>query len=189
MGVQAMSATKEAELTSAVLMYALRCLQEGDQTALREMNFGPAEVKALSGMSMSDFCQLESLRAHCLSVALNRDVYWPMMSQLKSRRESESLQHELIAADASLDMMQTFFGMSGREYAKLRKTLMVKVTTGRPLEPDDEEIEKLWSAWREREDQVHDGLLPPHEYLRIHEETGVAIRAIWRQARTWLDYA
>jgi hypothetical protein len=184
-----MSGTKEAELTSAVLMYALRCLQEGDQSALREMNFGPNEVKALRDMSMGDFCHLESLRAHCLSVALNRDAYWPMMSQLKSRRDSETLQHELISADASLDMMQTFFGMSGREYAKLRKTLMVKVTTGRPLEPDDDEIERLWTAWKEREEQVHDGLLPPGEYLGMHAETGVAIRAIWRQTRTWLDYA
>ena len=173
-----MIGSKEAELTSAVMMYALRCLQEGDQSALREMNFGPAEVQALQDLNMGDLCQLESLRAHCLQVALNRDVYWPMMAQLKQRRESEELQHQLIAADASLDMMRTFFGMSGREYARLRKTLLVT----------DEEIERLWAAWRERDDQVRDGLLPPEEYLRIHEETGVAIRAIWRQTRTWLDY-
>ena len=183
-----MSGTKEAELTSAVMMYALRCMQEGDQTSLREMNFGPAEVQALRDMSMGDLCQLESLRAHCLSVALNRDVYWPMMSQLRRRRESEELQHTLISADASLEMMQTFFGMSGREYAKLRKTLLVKVSTGRPAEPNDDDIEKLWAAWREREEQVRDGLLPPEEYLNIHQETGVSVRAIWRQTRTWLDY-
>jgi hypothetical protein len=35
---------------------------------------------------------------------------------------------------------------------------------------------------------VKDGLLPPEEYLHIHEETGVSLRAIWRQTRTWLDY-
>ena len=183
-----MTGTKEAELTSAVMKYALRCLLEGDQPALREMNFGPAEVQALREISMGDLCHLESLRAHCLDVALNRDVYWPMMGQLKHRRESEELQHALITADASLDMMQTFFGMSGREYARLRKTLLVNVTTGRPAEPSEAEIEKLWAAWREREDRVKEGLLPPEEYLHIHEETGVSLRAIWRQTRTWLDY-
>lgn len=183
-----MISSKEAELTSAVMMYALRCLQEGDQSALREMNFGPAEVQALQDMSMGDLCQLETLRAHCLQVALNREVYWPMMAQLKRRRESEELQHALITADASLEMMQTFFGMSGREYARLRKTLLASITTGRPNEPSEEEVERLWAAWREREDQVQDGLLPPEEYLRIHEQTGVAVRAIWRQTRTWLDY-
>ena len=180
---------KEAELTSAVMMYALRCLQEGDQTALREMNFGPAEVQALQEMNMGDLCQLETLRAHCLDVALNREVYWPMMAQLKRKRESEDLQHALIAADASLEMMQTFFGMSGREYARLRKTLLIEISTGRPSEPSEEEVERLWAAWRDREELVKDGLLPPEEYLGIAEETGVAIRAIWRQTRTWLDYA
>lgn len=33
--------TKESELVMAVLLYAIRCLAEGDQHALRGMNFGP----------------------------------------------------------------------------------------------------------------------------------------------------
>ena len=74
-----MMTSKEAQLTSAVMVYALRCLQEGDQGALRDMNFGPAEIRALQDLSMGDLCHLEKVRAHCLSVALNRDVYWPML--------------------------------------------------------------------------------------------------------------
>lgn len=179
---------KEAELTSAVMRFAIRCLQEGDKASLREMNFGPAEVEALREMTMGDLCQLESLRSHCLSVALDRQVYWPMISQLKRRRESEELQHALVAADAPLDMMQTFFGMGGREYSRLRQTLMVQMTVGRPTEPSEDEIEKLWAAWQERENKVVDTLLPPEEYLNICDETGVSVRTIWRQAQTWLDH-
>jgi len=184
-----MMTSKEAQLTSAVMVYALRCLQEGDQGALRDMNFGPAEIRALQDLSMGDLCHLEKVRAHCLSVALNRDVYWPMLSQLKQRREHESLQHKLIQADASLDMMQTFFGMSGREYAKLRRALLLRMSAGRPAEPSEEEVVRIWAAWREREDQLQDGLLPPEEYLNIHEETGVPLRAIWRQTRMGLNFA
>ena len=44
-----MEGTKEADLITAVLMYALRCLAEGDQVALRNMNFGPREIEALRG--------------------------------------------------------------------------------------------------------------------------------------------
>ena len=182
------SITKEAQLTSAVMAYALRCLQEGDQSALRDMKFGPAEIRSLQEISMGDLCHLEKVKAHCLDVALNRDVFWPMLSQLKKRRESESLQHDLIQADASLDMMQTFFGMSGREYAKLRRTLMVRISSGRPAEPSDEEIVRIWAAWRAREDKLQDGLLPPEEYLKIQEEIGVPLRAIWRQTRLGLDF-
>lgn len=182
-----MTGTKEAQLTSAIMAFALHCVQEGDQSALRAMNFGPAEIRALQDLSMGDLCHLKEVRAHCLDVVLNRDVYWPMLSQLKQRRESESLQHSLIQADASLDMMQTFFGMSGREYAKLRRILMVRISAGRPAEPSEEEISRIWAAWRAREEKLEDGLLPPEEYLNIHQETGVPLRAIWRQTRLGLD--
>ena len=184
----AVTVTKEAQLTSAVIMYALRSLQDGDLAALRGMNFGPAEVQALRELNMGDLCHLQSLRAHCLDIALNRDVYWPILAQLKQRRESEELQHALISADAPLEMMSTFFGISGREYSKLRHTLLVNGTTGRPPEPNDEEIEKIWASWRLRESQQEDGLLPPAEYLNIHKETGVPMRSIWRQTRMGLDF-
>lgn len=183
-----MSHSKEAELTTAVMTFALRCLKEGDQTALRDMNFGPAEVQALQEVSMGDLCHLESIRSHCLNVALNRDVYWPMLSQLKYLRESEGLQHDLIKADAPLDMMQTFFGMSGREYSKLRRTLLVEISTGRPAEPDEQEIEAIWKAWRARKEHLHDGLLPPEEYLEISRDTDLPVRAVWRQTRLGLDF-
>jgi len=184
-----MMVSKEAQLTSAVMMYALRCLQEGDQGALRAMNFGPAEIQALKDLGMADLCQLEHVRAHCLAVELNRDVYWPMLNQLRTRRASEDLQHELIKADAPLDMMQTFFGMSGREYAKLRKLMLSHVSTGRPAEPTESEIEAIWSAWRAHKAEVNDGLLPPEAYLAIHRDTEASLRAIWRQTRLGLDFA
>lgn len=182
-----MTGTKEAQLTSALMAFALHCVQEGDQSALRAMNFGPAEIRALKDLHMGDLYHLNEVKAHCLDVALNRDVYWPMLSHLKQRRESESLQHSLIQADASLDMMRTFFGISGREYSKLRRLLMVRVSTGRPAEPSEEEVVRIWAAWRAREEKLQDGLLPPEEYLNIHLETGVALRAIWRQTRLGLD--
>lgn len=184
-----MIGSKEAELTSAVMFYAIRCLAEGDQSALRNMNFGPREVEALRDMSFGDLCHIETLRAHCLRIALNREVYWPMVAHLKLRRESEDLQKMLIVADAPLEMMQTLFGMSGREYARLRRMLVVETVTGRPPEPSEEETEKLWAAWKARVDGLRDGLLPPATYLEIHEESGLPLRLIWGQTRRWADYA
>lgn len=187
MEANVMSVTKEARLTSAIMSFALHCLHEGDQGALRAMNFGPAEIRALQDLHIGDLHHLNQVKAHCLDIVLNRDVYWPMLSQLKRRRESESLQHNLIQADASLDMMRTFFGMSGREYSKLRRLLMVRISAGRPAEPSEDEVVRIWAAWRAREEKLQDGLLPPAEYLTIHEETGVPLRAIWRQTRLGLD--
>lgn len=183
-----MLGNKESQLTSAVLLYAIRCLVEGDQAALRSMNFGPREVEALREMNLGDLCRIETLRAHCLQVALNRDVYWPMVAHLRHRRDDEELQQALIAADAPHELMRTFFGMSGREYARLRRMLVVNTVVGRPPEPTEEETERLWDAWQRRADLEEDGLLPPNEYLDIAEETAIPLRVIWHQTRRWLDY-
>jgi len=55
-----------------------------------------------------------------------------MVEHLRQQRESEEIQQILIAADAPLEMMQTLFGLSPREYSQLRRMLSVDQSVGRP---------------------------------------------------------
>lgn len=183
-----MQNTKESELIIAILMYALRCLAESDQTALRNMNFGPREIEALREMTLADLYRVESLRAHCLRVALNREVYWPMMEHLRRQRETEETEQALIAADAPLEMMQTLFGLGAKEYSRLRRTLSVDPSVGRPPEADEESTHLLWHAWDRRIEGEEKDLLPATEYLELHTETGVSMRAIWNLTQRWSKY-
>ena len=183
-----MQGTKESDLVTAVLMYALRCLAEGDQIALRNMNFGPRETQALREMTLADLYREESLRAHCLNIALNREVYWPMMDHLRLQRETEETEQALIAADAPLEMMQTLFGLGAREYTRLRRMLSVDPSVGRPPEADEETTHRLWYAWDRRVDGEENDLLPAAEYLELHAETGVSMRAIWNLTQRWSQY-
>ncbi len=183
-----MMGNKESELTTAVMQYAIRCLAEGDQLALRNMNFGPREVEALREMNLGDMCHIDTLRAHCLKIALNREVYWPMVAHLRNRREAGELQKALISADAAQDMMQHFYGMGAREYVRLRRMLVVESISGRPPEPNEVETQRLWDAWKQRIEGREEILLRPEEYLAMHEETGIALRAIWSQTCRWAEY-
>ena len=183
-----MMGNKESELTTAIMQYAIRCLAEGDQAALRNMNFGPREVEALREMNLGDMCHIETLRAHCLKIALNREVYWPMVAHMRNRREAGELQKELISADAAQDMMQHFYGTGSREYVRLRRMLVVESISGRPPEPNEVETQTLWDAWKQRIEGREGMLLRPEEYLTMHEETGIALRAIWSQTRRWAEY-
>ncbi len=188
MGVAAMESTKEADLVTAVLMYAMRCLAEGDQAALRNMQFGPHEIEALREMNLADLYRIESLRAHCLEIALNRQVYWPMIEHLRRQRETEDTLQSLLAADAPLEMLQILFGLNARDYSRLRRTLSVNPSVGRPPEPDEESSHRLWAAWSSRADGEASGLLPPADYLALHQETGVPLRAIWNLTQRWAQY-
>ena len=162
-----MESTKESDLVTAVLMYAMRCLAEGDHAALHNMKFGPREIEALREMNLSDLYRIESLRAHCLDIALNRQVYWPMIEHLRAQRESEETLHSLIAADAPHEMLLILFGLNARDYSRLRRTLSVSPSVGRPPEVDDESSHRLWDVWSKKFDGESTGLLAPADYLRI----------------------
>ena len=183
-----MDGNKESDLIRAVLMYAIRCLAEGDQGALRNMNFGLREIEALRDMNLADLYRVELLRAHCLRIDLNRQVYWPMIDHLRRERESEQLQHELIGADAPFEMMHRMFGTSSREYSRLRRMLLVDPSVGRPLQPDEPSTHKIWNAWMKRVEGEQDGPLSANEYLAIHREIGVSMRSIWNLTQRWNEY-
>lgn len=183
-----MSGSKEADLVTAILMYAIRCLAEGDQPALRGMNFGPREVEMLREMNLADLHRVESLQAHCLDIRLDREVYWPMMEHLRRERLAEQLQQTLIQADAPLEMMQSLFGLGAREYTRLRRLLGVPPSVGRPPEPDEAMGHRLWRAWSNHVEEADAGQLAPQTYLALHQETGAPMRAVWTLTQRWSQY-
>lgn len=183
-----MKGTKEAELVTAVLMYAVRCLAEGDLAALRHMKFGAREIEALREMSLPDFYRVEVLRAHCLEIRLNRQVYWPMIEYLREQRKSEEVLQSLITADAPREMLQVLFGLNSREYGRLRRSLSVDPSSGRPPAPDEDGSHELWKIWSARTDHDASGLLAPKGYLELQRETGLSMRAIWYLTRRWVQY-
>jgi hypothetical protein len=183
-----MSSSKEADLTTAVLLYAMRCLAEGDQQALRAMNFGPKELEALKDMNLSDLYRADALRVHCLKIGLDRAVFWPMLEHLQRQRETEDLQRTMIVADAPLEMMQQLFGLSSREYTRWRRLLTLAPSVGRPSEPSEEDTHKLWYAWEDRKQVRGDNPLIASDYLALQQKTDIGLRAIWLLVQRWEDY-
>ncbi len=183
-----MERTKEADLVTAVLIYAMRCLAEGDHAALRDLHFGVKEIEALRAMQVADLYRIGALRAHCLEITLNRQVYWPMIHRLIEQRATEETIQTLIAADAPQEMMQVLFGLNPRDYTRLRRILSVDPAVGRPRELDESSSHRLWAVWSDRVEGETSGLLRPEAYLDIHRDTGLSMRAIWNQTQRWAQY-
>lgn len=183
-----MSMSKEADLTLAVLLYAMRCVAEGDQQALRSLNFGPQELDALMKLDMGDLYGVDALGVHCLKIDLNREVFWPMLDHLRHQREAQDLQRKLLAADAPFEMLQHFFGMSAREYGRLRKMLTLAPATGRPPELKESATHTLWYAWQALVQDADGQSLSAQQYLDLHTSTGIGLRSLWAHIQRWEAY-
>ena len=99
---------------------------------------------AKRALSLDDRYRMASLRAHCLSIRLDRKLFRPMIERLRALRESEALQMEPIKADAPSERMRRCFGLGGLEYARLRRMLVASPAVGRPPEPDEDTAHRLW---------------------------------------------
>jgi hypothetical protein len=182
-----MSATKESELITAVMLYATRCSVEGDHNALHAMNFGPREVDALTDVALGDIQRMASLRAHCLRIELNRGLFWPLIEHLRRQRTGDTLLNDLIDADASLDMVRAFYGVGSLEYSKIRQWRGLSEGIGRPRQPTEPETHAVWKVWKQRVRASGTVGLPADDYLRIQRETAVSLRLIWNLTREWAE--
>ena len=177
--------TKEGSLVSAVFMYAMRCLAEGDMLALQHMQFGEKEVTALRELHMLDLSRVESMKAHCLSISLNRQVFWPMIDLLKRERKNEDVLSELVEKDAPFEMLHELFGVATREYSSRRRHLPATLGQGRPQLPVRELEDQLYAAWRRLVDDRESFELFGNDYLNLHAKTGVSLRAVWSLISQW----
>jgi len=183
-----MSGSKEAELLAAVFLYATRCLAEGDQQALRGMNFGPKEIAALRELGLEDLYQAGVVQVHCVDIRLNRRAYWPLIAHLRRTREAETVKRELMRLDAPLEMMQSLFRLTPREYTRLRRLLVPEPAIGRPPEADEATSQALWRAWSRRIREASSGRLEPQAYLELQQETGAPLRTVWALTERWSVY-
>ena len=180
--------TKEAELTSAVLLYAIRCIAEGDFKALRKLNVGEREVNEMKRIGIRELYHAGSMRSHCVSVKLNRDMFWSMIRHMREQSHTDDVLQLLIDKDAPFELVRDFYGLSAREYTKRRSSAKVKnkIGRGRPVEPTIEESDRLWKAWRSHPGKDDSGrLISAEDYMVLADKLDMSIRSVWLLTERW----
>ena len=65
---------RREDLALAVLVYTMRCVEDGDGETLLEMGFGAEEVERLSRLDLADIRRIGKPIWDCLNIKLNKDV-------------------------------------------------------------------------------------------------------------------
>ncbi len=179
--------TKESDLVTAMMVFAARCVAEGDLRLLQELGIGEREAEAIRKLTVVDLQRLSrKLKGHFIrGMDIDRESFWMLLQDLGREREREALEEALIKADAPMDMMHTMFQMDSHEYAARRGMANLPSSVGRPPEPDEATSHAVWKAWKNLADSQEQMELDPGEYLTIHKETGASMRAIWGLITRW----
>ena len=174
-------ARSEYEITHAAIRYATACMLDGNWHALREMGFGHRECDALQDLTLADLAALERrLSGHILKIELNQSLFWAALAEVRRESTATQTRVELIKRDAPAEMLRALYGMGDKEYARLRRHHGVPSGVGRPLELDPD------AAWALSEILHRYPPVPAaKDWLAIADESGVALRTIWREHRRW----
>ncbi|MCY3624194.1 MAG: STY4526/YPO1902 family pathogenicity island replication protein [Gammaproteobacteria bacterium] len=173
---------KAGELAVALVIYAMRCIEDGETEALASMGFGPSEVTALASLTFGDLKRIERLRRHCLDIKVDRQAFRAIIQRARADGLSTEWEHALIRADASFEMMRRLFGTSRRAYTNLRQVFGVS-SVGRPREPTGDEASRLWRAIQHRLRESGRHPLAPADYLAISRKCAVPLRTVWRESK------
>ncbi len=63
--------TKEADLNTAILFYAHRCVAEGDYKRLATLGFEPQDVRSLRQLTLSSLQHLAGIKGHMLKARVD----------------------------------------------------------------------------------------------------------------------
>ena len=173
---------KAGEFVVALVIYAMRCIEDGEIEALVSMGFGPSDITALASLTFGDLKRIERLRKHCLDIRVDREAFRAIIQRARADGRSTEWEHALIRADAPFEMMRRLFGTTRNAYVKLREVFGVS-SVGRPRKPTEAEAALLWHALEQRLQESRRYPLAPADYLAISRQCAVPLRTVWRESK------
>ncbi len=177
--------TKESELTVALLNYVGRCLAENDLSALREVKLPYDIATRLNHLSMIDVHRYAQ-RVVPGHIAFDVELTQRTLDHMEHERDQAAVVRQLIAADASLELLESLgFAMTRAEYRERRTEVGVSSGIGRTPEPDAQTAVRVWEALRtvlgaRRIDDAN-----AHDYIEVYARTGVPLRQAWKVVQSW----
>ena len=173
---------KAGEFVAALVIYAMRCIEDGETEVLARMGLGLSEVSAIASLTFGELKRIERLTEHCLDIKIDREAFRAIVQRARADGRSTEWELALIRADAPFDMMQRLFGTTRRVYTKLRQAFGVS-SAGRPREPTAAEAALLSHALEHRLQESSRYQLAPADYLAISSNCSVPLRIVWRQSK------
>ena len=141
----------------------------------------PARLDRLARMTVTELDQLCGIDINILVRLVFSEERMDIVLKLWDAQQQDQVDQEsLIRGGASLPLMEEEFGMSGADYAALRRKLAID-TNGRPPKLSEEDELQVLRLWQEHK------ALPSRQRWRALGQAGIPLNSAWtviQQARS-----
>ena len=170
------------ELLATVVVCLGRLAAAGQLSLLRKMGLSADQIERVKSLSLAEMNELSSLGSDFMDIRVDATSFDRALAVLTRRQAEHRLIEQLLRAGACHPAMKRLTGMETREFVALRQRLGLSFTgSGRSPKLDAASQRRICQAWVESSDEPDTKL----RLLKVHEVTGMAIRAIWPVVNAW----
>ena len=174
-------------INQAVIGYVVTQLKAGNLQCCENLGFNEEELRKINNLSINEIIYLCNSTSQFFKVEINHGLLGKILDRAQADKKLEKIQDRALMLDASIELMQHFFGLSSAEVSGRRRLLGRTEKQGRKKHCSEETESKIWLRWKELKKSVVtlDSLEALDTYMLIAEEYAVSLTSVWKLIQGW----
>ncbi|MDG2961745.1 DUF2857 domain-containing protein [Exercitatus varius] len=174
-------------LNQAVLSEIFTNLRNGNIKSCQRLGFSEEELHEIQQLSADEIYDIENSHTPFAKVSINHEVFWKILTLAKNNTQERRMIARALMLGASIEMLNTYFGLTSSEVSSQRKLLGIEEKEGRKPLANDELQTEIWHLWKQYKTEISDihtsaGL---EILMLIAEETCTDLTVVWKLIGQW----
>ncbi|MFP4733408.1 DUF2857 domain-containing protein [Pasteurella multocida] len=174
-------------INQAIIGYVVTQLKAGNLQCCEKLGFNEEELRQIKNLSVNEVIYLCNSTAQFCKVEINHNLLGRILDCAQKDKKLEKTQDRALMLDASIELMQHFFGLTSAEVSGRRKLLGRTEKQGRKKHCSEETENEIWLRWKELKKTVSqlNSIEALDTYMLIAEEYAVSLTSVWKLIQSW----
>ncbi|MBJ2719647.1 DUF2857 domain-containing protein, partial [Salmonella enterica subsp. enterica serovar Newport] len=168
-----------------LLMQLVMDLKSGYLRRCESLGIKREEMQMLQGLSLEELHYLANSEVSVVSVSIDHSNLVSMLQRARMEQKRMQRIDRALALGSSIELMQTFFGLSSTDVAARRRIAGIEARSGRGNTLGDEDNAEIWRLWQKsgvEEVESPDGL---DVMMLAAEQLNIPLTSVWHAVKGW----
>jgi hypothetical protein len=177
----------DSVVTLSILRQAITYVREGNMRRARALGFTDPELRELRRLSATDVDALASSNPVVCRLSVDHELLGGVFRRLSTDVDREKTIDRCLMLGASVQMMYSFFGLTGNDCSTRRALLGLESRQGRLAMPAEESEHDAYRRWQQICDAPDDVRAADdiQGMIVLAEETNIPLGVVWQLVKNW----